>query len=210
LELKSEFISGVDLITDNIFIGDYDDASDLITLKDLNITNVLICAAKLEMKFPNNFTYKHLVLEDNEEENIAQYFEHNYIFIKKAIEKKGKVFVVCFFGVSRSVTCVIAFLMKYKNLSIENSFNLVKSKRYLANPNDGFIIQLKQYEISLESNKSLNITTKDEFEKDNNELKNMVDFKIIKIKDKTIPISIKPTILIINTNFKTTKIKTGN
>jgi len=39
--------------------------------------------------------------------------------------------------------------MKYKNLTFEEAFELVKSKRTCAEPNDGFLLTLQKYEKEL-------------------------------------------------------------
>ncbi len=64
---------------------------------------------------------------------------------------QGSVFIHCAAGFSRSVACVIAYLMKENNWSYEYSLNYVKSKRGLkyTNPNFGFKLQLKAYEKEL-------------------------------------------------------------
>jgi atypical dual specificity phosphatase len=61
------------------------------------------------------------------------------------IEGKN-VFVHCGAGVSRSVSVVIAYLIKYNNMKYDQAFNLIKSIRWFIKPNSGFVEQLKQYE----------------------------------------------------------------
>ena len=52
-------------------------------------------------------------------------------------------------GISRSASCVIAFLMKEKGMNFSEAFNFVQTKRDKAFPNIGFIRQLKDYEKEL-------------------------------------------------------------
>jgi dual specificity phosphatase 12 len=51
---------------------------------------------------------------------------------------KGGVLVHCYAGVSRSATCVIAFLMQEKNMSFEEAFTFASKKRPVIFPNMGF------------------------------------------------------------------------
>jgi len=46
-------------------------------------------------------------------------------------------------GISRSPAFVIAYLMESNNISYEEAFKLVKSKRFCIKPNMGFELQLK-------------------------------------------------------------------
>jgi protein-tyrosine phosphatase len=55
-------------------------------------------------------------------------------------------------GISRSPTLVIAYLMKTQNLSFSEAFDLVKKKRPIIHPNQGFKNQLLQYEQQLKNN----------------------------------------------------------
>ena len=75
------------------------------------------------------------------EENISQFFEKAFQFI----EKSDKVFVHCERGVCRSASLVIAYFMKKNKMTLEESFNFVKSKRSIIDPHGGFMKQLKNY-----------------------------------------------------------------
>ena len=60
--------------------------------------------------------------------------------------KGGHILVHCKMGISRSASTVCAYLMKSLNWSLEQALAHVKKRRPIANPNDGFIEQLKIYE----------------------------------------------------------------
>mgnify|MGYP002078611109 CR=1 FL=1 len=55
------------------------------------------------------------------------------------------VYVHCYAGVSRSVTIVVAYIMKYWGWNVENSISFVQAKRVVAKPNQGFMEQLKKF-----------------------------------------------------------------
>lgn len=55
----------------------------------------------------------------------------------------GKVFVHCLLGVSRSATCVLAYLMIKKNMLAVDALRLVRRHRDVR-PNNGFLGQLAQ------------------------------------------------------------------
>ena len=91
---------------------------------------------------------KNLRIEDSSRNNIIQYFPECIDFI----ENSDKIYIHCLFGISRSSTIVIAYLM-WKTLSnFQEVYNFVKKRRNIIEPNKGFIIQLKQFEELLISN----------------------------------------------------------
>lgn len=55
-------------------------------------------------------------------------------------------FFSSYFGVSRSSSVVIAYLMKSRHLEYGAAFEFVKSKRRFVQPNNGFIGQLKLWQ----------------------------------------------------------------
>ena len=66
---------------------------------------------------------------------------------------------LCALGMSRSATIVIAYLMKSRGMSLKDSLALVKSRRPIVRPNDKFMKQLREYEIWLQSQQSLDQKT---------------------------------------------------
>lgn len=51
----------------------------------------------------------------------------------------------CYAGVSRSVTIVVAYLMRYWGWGVKVAIAFVQAKRIVAKPNDGFMEQLRKY-----------------------------------------------------------------
>ncbi len=51
-------------------------------------------------------------------------------------------------GISRSASVVIAFVMRTRQLSFEEAFQLVKNARPFICPNRGFVEQLRQFDPS--------------------------------------------------------------
>lgn len=55
----------------------------------------------------------------------------------------GKAFVNCMLGMSRSTTCVLAYLMIKKGMLAVDAVKTVRKNRYVI-PNNGFLRQLAQ------------------------------------------------------------------
>ena len=96
--------------------------------------------------FTSQFKYKVIQVMDVPWENLGKYFPDAVAFIRGAIQSGGTVFVHCWAGVSRSSSCVIAYLMSEHGLSLSSAINLVRRQRPIINPNPGFIKQLQAFE----------------------------------------------------------------
>ena len=133
----------MDQITDNIYLGDID-AANINNLKKENISKVLSVTDSRAPHYrkDDKINQKIIKVADSLSTNIIKHFGESLRFI----EGDDKILIHCKSGQSRSATIVIAFIMWKQKLSFEESFNLVNGKRKVANPNFGFITQLKIFE----------------------------------------------------------------
>ncbi|GKV38584.1 hypothetical protein SLEP1_g46474 [Rubroshorea leprosula] len=132
-------------IEEGLFLGSIGAANNKNALKSSNITHVLTVASSLRPAHTNDFVYK--VIPDT---NITQYFDECFDFIDEAKQRGSGVLVHCFVGRSRSVTIVVAYLMKKRGMSPSQALEYVKSKRPQAAPKSGFLSQLQEFEKSLQ------------------------------------------------------------
>jgi protein-tyrosine phosphatase len=137
-----------DSIIDNIYIGNYATALDLSLLKSLGITHILVVGKNMKELFVDEFIYKTIPLYDSDYTNITKYFDESNEFIRNGYEK-GKILIHCGHGISRSVSLVMAYLIKCKEMSYSEVKLFVKSKRKVAQPNPGFEKQLKDYSYNI-------------------------------------------------------------
>ena len=139
----------MDQITDNIYLGDID-AANINNLKKENISKVLSVTDNRAPHYRKDDKINHKIIKvaDSLTTNIIKHFGECLRFI----EGDDKILIHCKSGQSRSATIVIAFIMWKQKLSFEESFNLVNGKRKVANPNFGFIAQLKIFEKLLMDN----------------------------------------------------------
>ncbi|KAM7485642.1 hypothetical protein LguiA_001651 [Lonicera macranthoides] len=137
-------------IEEGLYLGSIGAANNKTGLKSLNVTHILTVANSLSPPHPNDFTYKIVGVPDREDINISQHFDECFDFIDDARRKGGGVLVHCFVGRSRSVTIVVAYLMKKHGMTLSAALEHVKSKRPIAAPNTGFMLQLLNFEKSLQ------------------------------------------------------------
>jgi protein-tyrosine phosphatase len=84
-----------------------------------------------------------LVLDDDKEEPISQYFTLVHSIIKKAIQNKNTVIIHCAAGISRSPTLVAAYFIIENGWTSEEALFYIKNRRPYVDPNSGFIRQLE-------------------------------------------------------------------
>ncbi|XP_063987971.1 dual specificity protein phosphatase 3-like isoform X1 [Diachasmimorpha longicaudata] len=140
-----------------ILIGDATTAKNKSYLKRIGVTHVLNTAEGTRFGFvPTNrdyyrdvgMQYLGLPLADLPSVDISKYFYTAAVFIDDAIKSGGKVFVHCVMGISRSATCVIAYLMIKRHLLAEEAIRLVRKSRSI-HPNEGFLYQLARLDNQL-------------------------------------------------------------
>ncbi|XP_026478901.1 dual specificity protein phosphatase MPK-4-like isoform X2 [Ctenocephalides felis] len=138
----------LDLIEENLYLGNVTAACDIPTLTELNIKYILtIDSVPLPRHITENenFITKYIQITDIPKEDILSVFECTNMFISEALDNNLTILVHCYYGMSRSAAIIIAYFMNKYNLQYEEAYQRVKSKRNLVSPNPGFITQLKLY-----------------------------------------------------------------
>jgi hypothetical protein len=96
------------------------------------------------------FSIKHDIfeIEDSPNSNVVKKFEHNIdkllYSIFSSLEEGKRVCVHCNAGVSRSVTLVCAYLIKYEKMNWIEAINHIRKVRPYICPNRGFLELLSQ------------------------------------------------------------------
>ena len=70
----------------------------------------------------------------------------------------GRVLIHCYAGISRSATVCLAYLMKSRNMRLEEAFEFVRKLRTVISPNLAFMLQLSKYEAELQEKENTNTT----------------------------------------------------
>ncbi|KAH8276533.1 hypothetical protein KR044_004728, partial [Drosophila immigrans] len=94
------------------------------------------------------FRYMGFPMIDAPTTDISRYFYVASKFIDSAISSGGKVLVHCLVGMSRSATCVLAYLMICRKMSAVDAIRTVRMRREIR-PNDGFLQQLADLDMEL-------------------------------------------------------------
>ncbi|CAG8466531.1 11082_t:CDS:2 [Cetraspora pellucida] len=117
-------------IIPGLYLGSLIAASDQSWLKEHKITHILTVADSISPPFPGLFKYKVISIRDHPSQNISRHFEEMFEFIQSVLDQEdGKILVHCHQGVSRSASVVIAYIMRSKQVSLDDALKLVKEKR---------------------------------------------------------------------------------
>lgn len=139
------------LILKNLFLGSASDANDFLFIKQNNIKLIVNVTKDIATDYSalgfEDIKVIRIPIDDIDTEslNTNNLLMSTLRTIKKYIDENKGVLVHCRAGVSRSASIVIAYLMKYHNLSFSQAQNYLRSRRPIINPNAGFITQLLNF-----------------------------------------------------------------
>jgi len=160
VEWKYEMRRECQEILPGLLLGPFVASKSLETLTSLGVTHIVCIrdqkeAFSVKPRFPGQFIYMVLDVEDNEEQNLIRLFPGAKAFIDTAIANRGRVLVHCNGGISLSPAFVVMFVMQHYNLSWEDALHMVQNRRYCISPNGGFLTQIKEYEAIYRANRAV-------------------------------------------------------
>jgi protein-tyrosine phosphatase len=139
-------INYYDNITDNIALGNrfasYNDF-DIIVNINFPMNNAKLNEITVIKK--NNKIIYNIGLYDTENSDIILVFDTMIPILVKYVNENKKILIHCWAGMSRSATLVIVLIAILYNLTYDESYNFVKSKRDIIKPNSGFIQLAKNF-----------------------------------------------------------------
>ena len=135
---NQECKSVIDNIIDNIYLGNFQSHK--------NFNGSIINLSDYDYKINNKYNLLRINISDSRDanENIAQYFTKCIEFIET--NKDDNILIHCNEGVSRSVTIVLAILIKKYKYDLQSAIEFVKSKRiHPTAPKRHFLKQLLSF-----------------------------------------------------------------
>ncbi|KAJ3123391.1 hypothetical protein HK098_001935 [Nowakowskiella sp. JEL0407] len=129
-------------ITPQLFISDNSTPRQLPLLNSLQINCILPIQQFPLVQFPDEFEYFPVTLTDEESSNIFKYLPQTCEFIENSVKNGKNVLVHCEAGVSRSATIITAYLMKSRDLSVNEALSELRKVHPRASPNRSFFAQL--------------------------------------------------------------------
>lgn len=132
-------------------LASQDVAHDKSSIDTYGITHILnLDNANVENKFTDELNYKNVNIQDTNDFDIKKVFEDCFDFIDEG-RRYGNVLVHCSgtIGLSRSTTICVAYLMDKEKKKLDDALTAVKEARSFVKPNEGFMKQLKEFEVKL-------------------------------------------------------------
>ncbi|KAK2154780.1 hypothetical protein LSH36_257g01004 [Paralvinella palmiformis] len=133
---ESLYLSGASAITAN-------------RLRSSGITHVINCTLEVPDVYLDDIDVVRVPMEDSPNSKLYTYFDKAADRIQQVAAVGGKTLVHCVAGVSRSTSICLAYLMKYRGMTLIDAYRFVKKARPVIRPNVGFFKQLIEYEKKL-------------------------------------------------------------
>jgi predicted protein tyrosine phosphatase len=138
------------LLCGNLWIGSYFAARDARQLRRARITAVLSCARQLAVPEATRGAagisaarVRRVSMDDLEDVPAAAHLRTAAATLHEWLDvRKERVLCFCAAGISRSVACVVAYLVLYKAMTPDAALALIRRARPQAAPNDGFMSEL--------------------------------------------------------------------
>jgi len=138
----------------NLYLGPQSAAEPgaLNALLEAKIGGIVNCTNRVPCHFRDDgIQYCVVAVNDESGADILTYLAGATTFLNSLLSKGCSVLVHCQMGVSRSATVVIAYLIRYWNMTRDEAYIHVKSKRPQTSPNPGFWDQLHKFEAQCHS-----------------------------------------------------------
>lgn len=139
------------LILPNLWLGGQDVINDAGFFESRNIGYVLSLGPAAP---PAKFSFagrEHINIPDVPTADLSRHLSRAARFIAEGRHVHNRcVYVHCAAGISRSTTCLCAYLMAHLDITFREALAFVSSRRRAVCPNEGFTRQLKRFETSRE------------------------------------------------------------
>lgn len=136
-----------------LYLGGYEAATNQPLLDQYNIKAVLTIISENRVQYTSDQIYLHKFVraDDDPRFDLSEHFEQCLEFIENARKNRYNVLVHCMAGISRSATIILAYLMKTYKYKFNDALQYVRARRPIVNPNDGFVLQLRNMESKMGS-----------------------------------------------------------
>lgn len=121
-----------------------------LLLTELGIQAILNVGSHVPYQIQNDFPrFLHLACEDSIDAGIEPLLIPGTDFIQNAFKDGLKVYVHCQAGRSRSPTFASAYLLRFHNMTMDETLQHIRSRRPIIAPNIGFMTVLRDFEASI-------------------------------------------------------------
>ena len=177
-----------------LLIGGIFDSQNRRLLRQHNVKSIINITPTTYKRPRNLRNFASVSIDDNVGTDIYDYFKEVSKYIDRYRNAGGALLIHCEYGISRSVTFVMAYLMKYRKMGILKALNTIRSCRPLAmaQANPDFIEALLKWDkwernpknkTKLTVNRIINIIENGEDDDNNNNIKKKAPAKKMEYKE---------------------------
>ncbi|KII92117.1 hypothetical protein PLICRDRAFT_27366 [Plicaturopsis crispa FD-325 SS-3] len=159
-----DFPPQASLVVPGLYISDMYTATSPVALSRLGITHVVSVVRDPHYRYPAGVRNLVIPVDDTSTADLARYLDGAVAWIKRALQppagktasgeaKEGRVLVHCMWGMSRSASIVLAYLMQETAMTLEDAMAFLKARRAVVCPNRGFLMQLSRFEARINQGK---------------------------------------------------------
>ena len=117
------------LILNGLYLGTWTEGHSRFFLNSHSISHILVSVSEIEHSFPKYYNYKTIPLQIDSAFDASTWFDVAANFIFTSLEDGTGCLVHDFKGDSRSTSCVMAYMIKFMNLSFEQAFKKILEKK---------------------------------------------------------------------------------
>lgn len=138
-------------IIPGLYIAGVRDVMHEVETKCRNVTHILNVAPEVTCdRSDDGYHYRCVGVDDDDPTgDITSSLESNTAWIHKALSNNGVVMVSCWGGVSRSAVTVMAYLVRYRDLSPVDAYHKVLARRPIVEPWPRYLTQFQQWANSI-------------------------------------------------------------
>lgn len=156
--LMSSLSNYAEIIPEKLLFGDIIFSKDVKGMRKMNIGAVVdLCHykdVKSRVKYSHEIDSLYLPVYDRPTNNI-DWAEAGSAFIESEIQKGKLVYVHCYYGISRSSTLVLHYIMTRCQMRLKEALALLREKRPIVCPTFGFLKGLSELDAKLYGSSSL-------------------------------------------------------
>ena len=143
-------------IIPGLFVSDLYTATSPAVLSRLGVTHVLSVLRTPGLTFPQPLQHLTIPIDDTSDAFLLDHLDDAVRWIRDALGPNqedgaeggqgGHVLVHCVWGMSRSASVVVAFLIAARGMPLYAALRILRARRPVARPNEGFMAQLQAFE----------------------------------------------------------------
>lgn len=142
-----------EVIPGKLFLGCENHAFNEDKLLALGITHILSLTDRINAI--EGIEQEHFVMNDSGRTELKKVMKKVHPFMKRATQRKNKLYVHCKLGQNRSATVVISFLMKIRGLTLYQAHKMLKEMRPLVQVHQNYAKMLLKLDKELFGETSL-------------------------------------------------------